>query len=73
MFFIYIFRTRFAISLSFAHLENVSKLWNKNRTMHVIERNQNKNKVMSHSNWPLVLLSDLADKQCNGIIKDFTV
>ena len=41
--------------------------------MHVIEWNQNKNKVMSHSNWPLVLLSDLADKQCNGIIKDFTV
>ena len=27
------------------------------------------NQVTSHSNWPRVLLFDLAHKQCNGIIK----
>ena len=30
---------------------------------------QKQNQVMSHSNWPRVLLFDLAHKQCNGIIK----
>ena len=30
---------------------------------------QKQNKVMSHSNWPHVLLYDLAHKQCNGVIK----
>ena len=29
----------------FAQLENVNKLWNNNRTVHVTERNQNKNKT----------------------------
>ena len=29
----------------FAQLENVSKLWNNNRTVHVNERNQNKTKT----------------------------
>ena len=53
----------------FAHLENVNKLWKNNRTMQVNERNQNKNKVMSDSNWPRVLLFDLAHKQCICIIK----
>ena len=37
--------------------------------MDVNERNQNKSKVMSHSNWPRVLWFDLAHKQCNSIIK----
>ena len=27
--------------------------------------------VTSHSNWPCVLLFDLAHKQCNGIIKEW--
>ena len=31
----------------FAQLENVNKLWNNNRTEHVNERNQNKNKTKS--------------------------
>ena len=30
---------------------------------------QKQNQVTSHSNWPRVLLFDLAHKQCNGIIK----
>ena len=30
---------------------------------------QKQNQVRSHSNWPCVLLFDLAHKQCNGIIK----
>ena len=30
---------------------------------------QKRNQVMSHSNWPRVLLFDLAHKQCNGINK----
>ena len=30
-----------------AQLKNVNKLWNNNRTMHVNERNQNKNKTKS--------------------------
>ena len=30
---------------------------------------QKQNQVMSHSNWPCVLLFNLAHKQCNGIIK----
>ena len=34
-----------------------------------IKSKQKQNKVMSHSNWPRVLLFDLARKQCNGIIK----
>ena len=29
----------------FAQLENVNQLWKNNRTMHVIEQNQNKNKT----------------------------
>ena len=33
--------------ISFAQLENVIKLWNNNRTVHVNERNQNKNKTES--------------------------
>ena len=46
------------------------KLWNSNCTVHVSERNQNKqNQITSRSNWPRVLLFDLAHKQCNGIIK----
>ena len=53
----------------FAHLENVNKLWNNNLTVHVNERNQNKNKATSRSNWPRVLLFDVAHKQCNGVIK----
>ena len=30
---------------------------------------QKQNQVRSHSNWPSVLLLDLAHKQCSGIIK----
>ena len=33
--------------VSFAQLENVNKLWNNNCTVHVSERNQNKNKTKS--------------------------
>ena len=32
---------------------------------------QKQNQVTSHSNWPRVLLFDLAHKQCNGIIKEW--
>ena len=32
---------------------------------------QKQNQVMSHSNWPRVLLLDLAHKQCNGIFKEW--
>ena len=54
----------------FSKLENVSNLWNDNRTVHVNKRNENKkNQVTSYSNWPSVLLFDLAHKQCSGIIK----
>ena len=61
---IHFFSTHFAINLFY-----LSKLWNSNFTLHVNERNQNKNKVTSHSDWPRVLLFHLAHKQCNGIIK----
>ena len=41
-----------------------------NDTVLVNKRNQNKKKqVTQHSNWPRVLLLDVAHKQCNGIIK----
>ena len=42
-----------------------------NDTVHVNERNQNKNKnlVTSYSDWARVLLFDLAHKQCSGMIK----
>ena len=46
----------------FQQLENVNKLWNSNRAVHLNERNQNKNK-------PRALLFDLAHKQCSGINK----
>ena len=39
---------------------------------HVSEQTKSKqkqNEVMSHSNWPRVVLFDLAHRQCNGIIK----
>ena len=57
----------------FAKLENVSKPWNNSPTVHANERNQNKNKskVTSYSNWPRVLLFDLAHKQCIGFIKEW--
>ena len=45
---IYIFSTHFAINLVFfAQHENVNKLWNNNRIVHVNEGNQNKNKTKS--------------------------
>ena len=46
----------------FAHLENINKLWNNNL---ISERNQN----TSRSEWPHVLLLDLAHKQRNRVIK----
>ena len=39
---------------------------------HVSEQTKSKqkqNEVMSHSNWPRVVLFDLAHRQCSGIIK----
>ena len=33
------------------------------------KQKQNKSKVTLHLYWPPILLSDLAQKQCNGIIK----
>ena len=36
-----------------------------------IKTKQKQNQVTSHSNWPRVLLFDLAHKQCNGIIKEW--
>ena len=38
-------------------------------TMWANEMENKQNQVTSHSNWPRVLLFDLAHKQCNGIIK----
>ena len=44
----HIFSTHIAINLLyFAQLENVSKLWNDNRPVHVNERSQNKSKTKS--------------------------
>ena len=43
---IHIFSIHFAMNLVlFIHLENVNKLWNNNRTVHVNKRNQNKPKL----------------------------
>ena len=53
----------------FAYLENVNKLLNNDRIMHVNGQNQNKNKITPHSNKPHVLQFDLAHKQCSSIIK----
>ena len=54
----------------FAQLENANKYATTTaRTMHVNDRIQNKNKILSYSNWACFLLFDLARKQCNGIIK----
>ena len=52
-------------------VENVNKLCNNNRTVHANDRNKKKkkNQITSYSNWPCVLLFDLAHKQCNGIVK----
>ena len=52
--------------------------WKREQTMeqqphHTCERTkliQKQNQVTSHSNWPRLLLFDLAHNQCNGIIKD---
>ena len=41
------------------------KPWNNSCTLFVNEQNQ----VTSHSNWPRVLLFDVAHKQCNDVIK----
>ena len=40
------------------------------RACEPMKSKQKQNQVMPHSNWPRVLLFDLADKQCNGIIKE---
>ena len=39
------------------------------RTSERTKSKQKRNKVMSHSNWPRVLLFGLAHKQCSGINK----
>ena len=46
---IHIFSTHFVVNLFYLHnnLETIIKLWNNNRTVHVNERNQNKNKTKS--------------------------
>ena len=49
----------------FAQLENVNKLWNNNRNVHVNKRDRNKNKTKSHH----IQIHDLVHKQYNGIIK----
>ena len=46
---------------------NVQSQWY--HTCELTKSKQNQNQVTSHSNWPRVLLFDLAHKQCNGIIK----
>ena len=48
---------------------HVNKIWTNNRNAHVNEIKTKAKPSTSHSNWPLVLLSDLAHKQCNGIIE----
>ena len=45
---IHIFGTRFAINVLFEQLQNVNKLWNNKRTMHVNKQSQNENKTKSH-------------------------
>ena len=50
-------------------MENINYRTTTKSKVHVNERNQNKNQVMRHSNWPRRLLFDSAHKQCNGIIK----
>ena len=52
-------------------VENINKLCNNNRTVHANDRNKKKKtkQITSYSNWPCVLLFDLAHKQCNGIVK----
>ena len=53
-----------------AQLKHVNKLWNNNSTcMWATKPKQKQNQVTSHSNWPRVVLFDLAHKQCSGIIK----
>ena len=55
----------------------ISTTWKRKQTMEKqphracerMKSNQKLNQVMPHSNWPRVLLFDLAHKQCNGIIK----
>ena len=67
---IHIFRTHFAINLSFY------TTWKRKKTMehqqyHTYEQTKSKqkqNQVTSHSNWPSVLLFDLSHKHCYGII-----
>ena len=69
--FIYMFSAHFGINLFYLH--NLKTQTNyattTARTMHVNDRIQNKNKILSYSNWACFLLFDLARKQCNGIIK----
>ena len=48
-----------------SQLENINKLWNNNRTMHVKERFKNKNKTKSCH----IQIDDLAHRTCNGFIK----
>ena len=54
----------------FAPLENVIKLWNHDRTVHVNERNQNKNKT-KHVAFKLITSSIVwfCPQTCNGIIE----
>ena len=63
--------------LIFQSTSFISTTWKRKQTMkqqlhRACERTESKqkqNKVTSHSNWPLVLLFDLAHKRCSGIIK----
>ena len=48
-----------------AQLENVNKLWNNNRIVHVNERNQNKTKLR-HVTFKLTIRTIV---RCNGVIK----
>ena len=70
-----IFSTHFAINLYFC------TTWRRKQTMekqphHACERTKLKhkrNQVTLHSNWPRVLLFDLAHKQCSGIVKGWVL
>ena len=44
---LHIFSAHFPQPVLLAQLENVNKLWNNSRTVHVNEQNQNKNKTKS--------------------------
>ena len=67
--FTHIFSTHSTICKTWKRKQTMEQQWH--RACERTKSKQKQNHATSHSNWPRVLLFDLAHKQCNSIIKDW--